>query len=70
MGGWIDGSKSHFKDCLQQSKSHCKNKILKLEEKIILPILMNNYFGQYKNNNFDFSLATILNNLLSICKLT
>jgi hypothetical protein len=21
MGGWVDGSKSHFKDCLQQSKT-------------------------------------------------
>jgi hypothetical protein len=34
MGGWVDGSKSGFKDCLQQSKI-TSNYCLFLREKLI-----------------------------------
>jgi hypothetical protein len=43
MGGWMDGSKSRFKDCLQQSKT--KWNILKLQSAILkkLKFLVGDY---------------------------
>ena len=35
VGGWMDGGKSCFKDCLQQSKkSICSREILRLRQNI------------------------------------
>jgi hypothetical protein len=66
MGGWVDGSKSRFKDCLQQSKIKC-NLICTYRFKNLIPItfltgfyvteVMRRYWDQFMSLPFPDVLA-------------
>ena len=60
MGGWMDGSKSHFKDCLQQPKIDYFRQFYLIKQfqlKMWVIIYLDHYNRSKSNNYLNFYLV-------------